>query len=309
MVPLLDVVAASVPENALRALRLGLILLCVGGVTSVVLVVRERGTIVERRLAQALAVSAAALTAASLAALGVGDAPMGSRADVCAIVEGALGATLAVAAVAASRRPRLIVAALPLAAALAVTPAAGGHAWGAGAGATAVGAAHVAAAAAWTGGLAFVALALAWARVDRWTVAARVVPRFSAVAGAAVAVVLVAGTVSSYLEVRTWHGLWETRYGVLLLVKIGLVLPLLALGAYNRRYAVPRLAKQLATPVQRRRFLRAVGAELALAVVIVAVTGVLAAAPPARLGAHERGSLPVAVDRSLQTDRGQNPRS
>jgi copper transport protein len=97
-----------------------------------------------------------------------------------------------------------------------------------------------------------------------------------------VAALLAAGAVNGYLQVRAWRGLWETEYGVLLLIKIGLVLPLLALGAYNNRYAVPRLRTQIASVVERRRFLRFAGAELAIMVAIVGVTSALVNAPPAR---------------------------
>jgi copper transport protein len=82
--------------------------------------------------------------------------------------------------------------------------------------------------------------------------------------------------------VRAWRGLWETEYGVLLLVKTGLVLPLLALGAYNNRYAVPRLREQIASAIERRRFLRLAGAELLIMVAVVGVTAGLVNAPPAR---------------------------
>jgi putative copper export protein len=99
---------------------------------------------------------------------------------------------------------------------------------------------------------------------------------------AAVATLLVAGVVNGYEQVRAWRGLWDTTYGLLLLAKVCLVLPLLALGAYNNRFAVPRLRRGIASLAERRRFLRAAGAELALMVVIVAVTAVLVAEPPAR---------------------------
>jgi len=69
-----------------------------------------------------------------------------------------------------------------------------------------------------------------------------------------VAVLITAGVIRGIEEVRPWpglhaavsdlsgwRGLWDTTYGLLLLAKIGLVLPLLALGAYNNRFAVPRL--------------------------------------------------------------------
>src|SRR3712207_4467064 len=98
----------------------------------------------------------------------------------------------------------------------------------------------------------------------RWELAATSVPRFSTMALVSVAVLLVAGAINGYLQVRAWRGLWETEYGVLLLVKIGLVLPLLALGAYNNRFAVPRLRARIASVVERRRFVRMAGAELAI---------------------------------------------
>jgi copper transport protein len=146
----------------------------------------------------------------------------------------------------------------------------------------------VLAAATWTGGLAFVVLALVLAGADRWPLAARSVPRFSTMAVVSVAVLIVAGAVNGYLQVRAWRGLWETTYGLLLLAKIALVLPLLALGAYNNRFAVPRLRAQIASPLEQRRFLRATGAELVVMVGIVAVTAVLVNAPQARteIGLH-----------------------
>ena len=138
------------------------------------------------------------------------------------------------------------------------------------------------AAAVWVGGLAFVVLALVYAREQRWPLAASAVPRFSTMAVLSVAVLLAAGALNGYLQVRAWRGLWETEYGVLLLIKVGLVLPLLALGAYNNRYAVPRLRAQIASVLERRRFLRFASAELGIMVAIVGVTAVLVNAPPAR---------------------------
>ena len=45
-------------------------------------------------------------------------------------------------------------------------------------------------------------------------------------------VALVTAVVSACLQIRTWRDL-ETDYGLLVLAKIILLLPLLALGAYN----------------------------------------------------------------------------
>ena len=171
---------------------------------------------------------------------------------------------------------------LLLAAGLVVTPGLSGHASVSGPVSIVADAAHVQTAAAWTGGLAFVVLALILARGRRWELAATCVPRFSTMAVVSVAILLAAGALNGYLQVRAWRGLWETQYGVLLLVKIGLVLPLLALGAYNNRFAVPRLREQIASVVERRRFLRLAGVELVIMLAVVGVTAGLVNAPPAR---------------------------
>jgi copper transport protein len=174
------------------------------------------------------------------------------------------------------------VAALALAVGIVFTPGLAGHASVTGTGAVIADAAHVQAAAVWTGGLAFLVLGLVLTRSRRWELAATSVPRFSTTAVVAVAILIAAGAINGYLQVRAWRGLWETEYGILLLVKIGLVLPLLAMGAYNNRYAVPRLRAQIASGVERVRFLRLAGVELAVMVAVVGVTAALVNAPPAR---------------------------
>jgi copper transport protein len=141
---------------------------------------------------------------------------------------------------------------------------------------------HLTAASCWVGGLAFTVLALTLAGADRWPLASRAVPRFSILAVGSVVALIAAGSLRGYEEVRAFHGLWDTTYGKLLLAKIALVLPLLALGAYNNRYAVPRLKRQIASAVEQRRFLRAAGTELAIMAVIIGVTAVLVTEPPAK---------------------------
>ena len=169
-----------------------------------------------------------------------------------------------------------------LGAALALTPALSGHARVEGTLGVVSDWVHVLAASAWTGGLAFVLLALLLASGDRWEVAGRVVPRFSALAVISVALLLIAGVVSGFLEVRTWSGLWSTTYGQLLLVKVALVVPLLLLGAFNNRISVPRLRSGAASAVEQRHFLATAGVELAIMVVILGVTAALVAESPAK---------------------------
>ena len=135
-------------------------------------------------------------------------------------------------------------------------------------------------------------LALILARAGRWPLAAAIVPRFSALAVVSVGVLLVGGLVNGYLEVRAWSGLWETNYGRLLLAKSAIVLVLLGLGAYNNRRAVPRIKRQATSRLEQRRFLGAVGVELALFAVAIGVTAVLVAEPPAKASVAASG--PVA---------------
>jgi copper transport protein len=194
-----------------------------------------------------------------------------------------IGIAIVVGAVAlmASRSRRFEFLPL-LALVLLPTISAAGHARTSGAWALVFDVTHIAAASTWVGGLGFTILALMLAGNDRWPLASRAVPRFSILAVVSVATLIVAGSLRGYQEVRAFHGLWDTTYGQLLLVKIALVLPLLALGAYNNRYAVPRLKKQIASAVEQRRFLRAAGAELAIMATIVVVTAVLVTEPPAK---------------------------
>jgi copper transport protein len=172
---------------------------------------------------------------------------------------------------------------LPLASLLLIpTVSAAGHARTSGVFAIFLDVFHVAAASTWVGGLAFTVLALLLAGGDRWPLASRAVPRFSLLAVVAVVVLITAGSIRGYQEVKSIHGFLHTTYGQLLLVKVALVLPLLLIGLYNNRFAVPRLKRGIASVVEQRRFLRAAGTELAIMAVIIGVTAVLVTEPPAK---------------------------
>ncbi len=288
-----------------RILEFALLLACVGGTVALLFALRSASEAVKRRLLAIVAALAAALAVVSLLELGlqgayaegtglgegfrwevvssVADTKFGEYALARAVLASGL---CAVALVARAWRGRAAtatsVAALALAAGLVVTPGLSGHASVSGAGSVVADAAHVQAAAVWTGGLGFLVLGLALAGRKRWELAATSVPRFSTTAVVSVAILIVAGTINGYLQVRQWRGLWETEYGILLLVKVGLVLPLLAMGAYNNRFAVPRLRAQIASGMERVRFLRLAGVELAVMLAVVGVTAALVNAAPAR---------------------------
>jgi copper transport protein len=288
-----------------RALDFALLLACVGGTAALAFALRSAAEPVRRRLLAIVAAIAAALAVVSLAELGlqgayaegtglgegfrwevvssVADTKFGDWALVRAVLAAGLCAVALVARAGSGRAATATtVAAVALAAGLVVTPGLSGHASVSGAGSVVADAAHVQAAAVWTGGLAFLVLGLVLTGRRRWELAATSVPRFSTTAVVSVAILIVAGTINGYLQVRAWRGLWETEYGILLLVKVGLVLPLLAMGAYNNRFAVPRLRAQIASGVERMRFLRLAGVELAVMVAVVGVTAALVNAPPAR---------------------------
>jgi copper transport protein len=303
--------------DGVRAAQFMLLLLCAGGAFALLWPLAAAEARVRRRLYAALSGTAYALAAvagfgivvqgALASGLGLGDATRWSV--ISSVLEtrygqawllcgaGALLLSALAAATLVEHSRTAEVGTFALAAACAVTPPLVGHAHVSGTLATIADVLHVQAAALWTGGLAAVFAALVLQRGSRWRLAATAVPRFSQLAVFSVAVLVVAGTISGYLEVRAFRGLWETSYGQLLLAKLAIVTPLLALGAWNNRFAVRRLRSELASGLERRRFVQRAAVELGLMIAVVAVTAVLVSQPPARTALTSTG--PVAA--SLQS--------
>lgn len=130
---------------------------------------------------------------------------------------------------------------------------------------------HLLAAAAWAGGLAGFALTLpSLGPAERRALLDPVIRRFTPVAAAAVLLLAGTGAYGALLHVPGPDAVTTTTYGRTLATKLALLVPVLALGALNM--------------VRRGhgRFDRAVWAELALMVAIVAATGFLTSMPPAR---------------------------
>ncbi|MYU32926.1 hypothetical protein GTW52_07360 [Streptomyces sp. SID8358] len=92
--------------------------------------------------------------------------------------------------------------------------------------------AHLLAVAAWLGGL--VALLVALYRTPHIT--ADAVRRFSRMAFGSVVVLVGTGIYQSWRQVGSWSALTGTRYGQLLLIKVGLVAVLLAVAWFSRRW-------------------------------------------------------------------------
>ena len=161
---------------------------------------------------------------------------------------------------------------------------------------------HVAAMSTWVGGVAALLLAVPAATrrlepVERSSLLAGAVARFSTLALFAVTALVASGIAQAIPELESLSDFIHTAFGRALLVKIGLLLLLLALGAWNRVRARPELARLAerreppgATGVLLRRSLRT---ELALMVAVLGITAALVSyAPPSTA----RGPFATDVD-------------
>ncbi len=150
---------------------------------------------------------------------------------------------------------------------------------------------HVAAMSVWVGGLASLVLILPAATReleagDRSRLIAAMLARFSPIALACVAAILLTGIGQAYAYVRHLDNLLDTAYGRAVLIKFVLLAGLLIpLGAYNRYRSVPRLERIAAggeAPGRAGLLLRrALRGEVALIVVVLGVTAALAGYAPA----------------------------
>jgi putative copper export protein len=134
---------------------------------------------------------------------------------------------------------------------------------------------HLVGVAVWLGGLVFLAaVVLPRGRAEEVRV---LLPRFSSLAFTAVAAMVVAGGVMVTRVVPKLSALPQTGYGRILLLKLGFVALLLVAAQQARTFTERRLVRD---STRLRPLLTAVGAELALAVVILTSTAVLVGRVP-----------------------------
>jgi putative copper export protein len=81
------------------------------------------------------------------------------------------------------------------------------------------------------------------------------------------------GVLASWLHLQELPNLWQSRYGLVLCLKLALVAAVVALGAYNWKRTTPQLASSSGLV----KLGAAVRAELAIAAAVFAVTAVLVA--------------------------------
>jgi copper transport protein len=152
--------------------------------------------------------------------------------------------------------------------------------------------AHLAGAAVWLSGLVgLVLVALPSTRGladgERVTILAPVVTRFSNIAVWCVALIVASGVFRAWMEIRTLAGLTGYAYGITLLIKLGVIVPLVVLGAVNNRWTKPRIRRAAEdtgltqTGVSGIRTLnKLVTFEVVLAAVVLIITAVLVSLPP-----------------------------
>ena len=210
------------------------------------------------------------------------------------------------------RRPVAAVAALGLAALLPLPFSLLAHAAAQPEGrATAIAAdlAHVLGAAVWIGGIFVLLATLAPTLNDltaagRQVVLGRALPRFSALALVAWGVMGLTGLYAAALEVGNLHGLTGTPYGQTLLLKLALLVPLLALGAFNLLVVtrkVRRATDEEATAGWSGNFVTAIAAEAILVTVLLGVVGMLIGQAPARQElAAQAGRLVIPLEANGQ---------
>lgn len=118
--------------------------------------------------------------------------------------------------------------------------------------------------------------------------------RFSKMAIASVAVLVLAGVGLAYFYVATWQGLYGTSYGVMLMAKIYLLLLALALGSSN--FLLLRSTRSDAAPVlvRLRRFSEA---EIGLGFTAILAAASMTSMSPARDLGTEQVTRPEIVQR------------
>ena len=169
--------------------------------------------------------------------------------------------------------------------------------------AIAVDAVHALAAGAWVGGLLPLTLLLRRAAsedgADARPLAVLTARRFSRLALLCVVTLGASGTLASLTQVGSVAGLVGTTYGRLLLGKLALLAPILALAALNRRRHLPALggeAARVGRPAMRR-LAWFVGGEALLALTVLGFAAAMGFTPPA---AHAEPDWPFGFRLSLE---------
>ena len=105
--------------------------------------------------------------------------------------------------------------------------------------------------------------------------------RFSLAGMAAVLFILASGSLNAWFLVGSFHALFHTSYGRVLLIKISFFLAMIGLALFNRLYLMPRLAAQIDPAASARYLGRSIAVEQICAVCVVAAVSILGNMMPA----------------------------
>ena len=133
---------------------------------------------------------------------------------------------------------------------------------------------HLLAAAAWLGGLLPLLLLFRLGNPDDGLVSAT--RRFSTVGLVSVGTLLITGSINAWMLVPGPSALIETKYGILLFIKIALFAAMVAVAAVNRLRLTPGLPSDAATRALSRNVL----IELMLGLAVLTIVGLLGTLPP-----------------------------
>jgi copper resistance protein D len=106
--------------------------------------------------------------------------------------------------------------------------------------------------------------------------------RFSTASLASVALLILTGMVNAFCLLGSFHALFTTQYGHMLLLKLALFLAMISLGAVNLLVLKPRLlSDDPAMSDHARQLQRNASIELAIGIFVMLVVGLLGTLPPA----------------------------
>ncbi len=164
---------------------------------------------------------------------------------------------------------------------------------------------HLLGTAIWVGGLAqlLVVVPALLQTVDaayRVRRLAAMIARFSLVALITVGVMLATGVGATIIQVGSFDALFATLYGNALIIKLALLVPLLAIAAWNLIVTRPALTRALASQINRVILgLRiSVALEMICAAAIIGVVGILTSVAPARSAFETAPQMWIATQRA-----------
>ena len=140
---------------------------------------------------------------------------------------------------------------------------------------------HIVGAGGWLGSLLLVIVAgipvvLRSEDAPPWPAVASLVNGFSPTALVFASMTAVTGVFAAWLHLETIPALWQTRYGQVLLLKLGVLSVTAAIGLYNWQRVKPVLD---AGPLGTHRLQRSSAAELGIGVIVLLLTAILVATP------------------------------